>query len=267
MKFAVFTLASAVGLFGGVHFFKTTETKADLVEVASTSGPIKVTSVAPPSHKQVQRLTVNKDRVVYLDEEVDFQSVTTVINKLKELNSKSAEPIYLLLDSPGGSVLDGGLVISEMESSKAPVNTVCTRICASMAAMIHSYGKRRYSLDRSILMYHPASGQAQGQIPNMMSQLNSINKYTDRMFANISDRSMVSKEELARRVAYEIWEEAEDAVNEGFSDQIISLNVPSFEPPQARIALPGQEKKTTKKTNVTEFKWIAPDSQLYLWNR
>ena len=161
-------------------------------------------------------------RVVWFTTDFNFGSVANAVEQLKKLESESSEPIYLLLDSPGGSVFDGATLISQMEAS---IYTVCTRLCASMAAMTHSYGAKRLILDRAILMYHPASGGVQGQVPNMVSLLKSITRYIDRMNANIVGRSNLNREEYERLVAYEIWIDSEDSVKKGLSDEIVSLDV------------------------------------------
>lgn len=210
--------------------------------------------------KQITKQNVNKDRVLYLSTEVNFESVRTLVNRIKELNAKSSDDIYLLIDSPGGGILDGATLVSEMEASKAHINTVCTRLCASMAAMIHSYGYKRYGTDRSILMYHPASAGAQGQVPNMLSQLTTMTKYINKMVSHTVSRSKVSQDEFDKLVAYELWIDAEDAVTRGFNDGIIYLNVPYSPDQQASFsASPPQE------NNQDKFQWISP--HLGLWAR
>jgi ATP-dependent Clp protease protease subunit len=210
--------------------------------------------------KTLIKVKVNKSRVIYLDEEVTFASSNRVSNSIKEMASKSSEPIYLLIDSPGGSVLDGTLIINEMEASSAPVYTVCTQLCASMAAMIHSYGAKRYSVDRAILMFHPASGGAEGQVPNMLSQLTTLQRYTDKLVANVIARSRVSKEEYNTLVAYEMWVDAEDSYTKGLVDGIVSLDIPYFKMPGLTI-----DDKVGPKNKVPTFKLIAPDSELVYW--
>lgn len=214
------------------------------------------------SVKQIIKQKINKKRVVYFNQEVTPESVTEAVSQLKALDAESSDPIYLLIDSPGGSVLDGGMLISQMEASKAPVHTVCTRLCASMAAMFHSYGKQRYSLDRAILMYHPASGGAQGQIPNMLSLLGTIQLYVDRMIANVVSRSKIPKSEFDSRIAYEVWKDAEDSLKSGLIDGIVSLNVDSI-PEDVRLRTPPEEQKTHSNLN---FQWISPYAKT-LWKQ
>jgi len=180
------------------------------------------------AHKAINKISVSTNRVVYFNEIFDFYSVQNAVEQLKKPEAQdSTTPIYLLIDSPGGSVLDGATLISQIEASKAPVYTVCTRLCASMAAMTHSYGVKRFALDRAILMYHPASLGAQGQLNNMISLLGTLQRYIDKMNANVVSRSKLSKDTYEHMIAYEHWVDAEDALKEGLIDGIISLNVPN----------------------------------------
>lgn len=177
------------------------------------------------NNKEVLKQTISDKRVVYLNDEVNYGTSQALVEKLKQLEAQSSDPIYMLIDSPGGSVPDGAAVISQMEASKAPVYTVCTRLCASMAAMIHSYGHKRYALDRAILMYHPATAGAQGQVKNIMSLFKTLDRYINKMNANVIKRSKIGKAEYESLVAYELWIDAEDALQRGLIDSIVNLNV------------------------------------------
>lgn len=217
------------------------------------------------TQKQIAKQTVNKKRVVYFLNEFSYESVSQAVTELKKLEAESSDPIYLLIDSPGGSVLDGGTLISQMEASKAPVHTVCIRLCASMAAMTHSYGKQRYSLDRAILMYHPASAGVQGQLPNMLSLLNTIQRYVDKMNANLVSRSKMPKAEFDSLVAYELWIDSEDALKRGLIDGIVSLNVDNTPSQVSALPVPKTEPEEGTKPRIN-FQWISPYAK-QLWKR
>ena len=220
--------------------------------------------------KDILRLTVDSKRVVTLHSEVSYYSMKEATEKLKQLEKESNEPIILDIDSPGGSVIDGGTLISQMEASKAPVYTVCRRLCASMGAMIHSYGHKRYSLDRALLMYHPATGGVDGQIPNMLSLLKTIQRYIDKMNFNVINRSggKLSREEFESLVAYEIWIDSEDALQKGLIDGIVNLSFTGKkeEPKKVQEGAPTEESTTAPKRKL-DIKMIAPDQYLSLWNK
>lgn len=172
----------------------------------------------------------DKDIVLELNGVVQSSTVRPLINKLRQLD-KTGKPIYLLINSPGGSVIDGASLVSQMESMKSPVYTVCTQLCASMAAIIHQYGVKRYVVNRSILMFHPASGGAQGQVKNMKSRINFIDKFVDKFNEHIVSKIKLSKNEYLTAVAYELWVDSDDALTDGFADAAVSLDVETAAPP------------------------------------
>lgn len=215
------------------------------------SNPVNSGGNIEMAHKAINKITVSTNRVVYFNNAFTFSTVQDAVEQLKKLEAEDGKtPIYLLLDSPGGSVLDGATLISQMEASKAPVYTVCMRLCASMAAMTHSYGAKRYALDRAILMYHPASLGAQGQLNNMISLLGTLQRFIDKMNANIVSRSKLAKDDYERKIAYEFWVDSEDALKYGLVDGIISLSVPNKAPNQSSG---GDD--SVKKSNTNEVKF------------
>jgi len=172
--------------------------------------------------KKILVIKPNSDRVLRLYGEVNEMSLL-VADQIKVLSAQSKEPIYLLINSPGGSVLDGAQIVSAIEGSVAPVYTVCEQLCASMAAIIHQYGKERLMYDRSILMFHNAAGGAQGYVPQMLSRLNVINRYVNKMQAHIAARAGVDLTTWLNRMGDEIWIDAEDATASNLNDKIVNV--------------------------------------------
>lgn len=275
MKIVLLSVLGFAALLGGGSFLvnnntvnSSTQSTVVTLPASSPTSTNLPTLAKSTDTKQVHKLAVDKTRVLYLNDEVGGFSIVPLLAKIKEFNAKSADPIYLLIDSPGGSVLAGGALVSEMEASKAPIYTVCTALCASMAAIIHSYGTQRYMLDRAILMYHPASFGAQGQVKNVKSLTLMIDSYVEKFVDNIINRSKADRNKFQLEVAYEKWIDAEDSTREGFNDAIVNLNVTSH--PQLEQAppmpAPSEDQHSPTKT-FYDVKWIAADHYLPLWKR
>lgn len=169
--------------------------------------------------------------------------------------SLKGEPLYILIDSPGGSVISGGAIVSAIEASPVPVNTVCLQVCASMAAMIHQYGTNRYMVDRSVLMFHNASGGFQGSFPQVASLFKTFDRYVNKMFLNTAKRSQQSLSEFKAKIQDDLWVDAEDSLSQKYSDETISIvysDLDALNPPSL-FSL--QERKQFKqKMNLTEIK-------------
>jgi len=136
---------------------------------------------------------------------------------------KQKKPIYLLIDSPGGSVVSGGAIVSAIEASPVPVYTVCLQVCASMAAMLHQYGTQRYMVDRSILMFHNASGGFEGSFPQIASLFKTLNRFVNKMFRNVAKRSGQETGTFLAKIQNDLWIDAEDALEQHYNDETVNI--------------------------------------------
>lgn len=159
------------------------------------------------------------DNKIFLFGEVDA-GAQAVADRIVALSRKN-KPIYLIIDSPGGSIIHGGAIVAALETSAVPVYTVCLRLCASMAAIIHSYGTFRYMFPRSVLMYHPASGGFQGDFNQIESRYNFFKRYMEKFEIDVAKRANMSISEFNRYRNSEFWMDADDAVKYKFADKII----------------------------------------------
>lgn len=222
--------ATIVGLFFIVLFCVNSS-----VSNTSTVSP-STTSVVPdpprnimykaPHKKPVTHISAENNNTLFLFGEVAEENSEAVSQGILALSeSGSADPILLVIDSPGGAVFAGSKIISAIEASKRPVYTICYGLCASMAAIIHQYGTKRLMTNRSILMFHNASGGAQGEVNQMLSQLNFVDRFCLKMDIYISNRAGMSYPQFAHYLDSQLWIDSEDSLSLGFNDGIVSLNL------------------------------------------
>lgn len=243
----------------GTSVLNTSNRNTDLVPLTPQNqglpAPAPTTNVNNALHivptvvpKQIQNVRPNPSRTLTIYGPIGA-GVASVAEDIKDLGQKSKEPIFLLLNSPGGSVLDGALVISAIEASPAPVYTVCLQLCASMAAMIHQYGHKRMMVDRSILMFHDAAGGVQGYMHHMVSRINQMHNYVHKMDSYVSKRAGIDFERYLQEANRELWLDAEDATKLRLNDQIVSVIIPKGEEVQLQLPDPQQ------KRSVLNFTW------------
>lgn len=230
-----------------------------------TTAPLKTAG-----QKQVSVVAPDPRRTVYIVGEVGYGALETAA-QITKLGQESLEPIYVVLTSPGGSVLTGGQVIAAIESSKAPVYTVCNVLCASMAAMIFEYGSQRYIGDRSFVMFHPATGGAEGEIDKMVSRLASMQRYIGKMEAYVGVKAKLTFDQYKAKSQVEAWIDGEDAVNNGFADHIATVALPKNNPFSGlfgakalydAIYLRHSPSIGSTTTNPADFQWIASPQDL-----
>ena len=68
-------------------------------------------------------------RKIFLTEEVNHETSSSLIKKLMALEEQSDEEITIFINSPGGDVLSGLAVFDYIKMMKSPVKTVCIGTC------------------------------------------------------------------------------------------------------------------------------------------
>jgi len=169
-------------------------------------------------------LRLDFSRVLSISGEVS-DTTLVVADAIKVLDSKSHKPIYILIDSPGGSVFAGARVVAAMQHAKSPVYTICVRLCASMAFIIHQYGDKRLMFDRSVLMSHFATTGTSGDVERIKSYIEMVQKYVDRFSSEIADRAGMSLEDYRNLTSKDLWLSEEEAVRLNFSDEVVSVEL------------------------------------------
>lgn len=222
-------LTLAAVFFSGVFILadKSAEKLAPKTVQAIPEVPVKQSTPVVKAGKNIKRLKVTADNTILIFDEIGANSAS-IANKIIAL-SNSSEPILVLINSPGGSVLDGGLIVSAIEASKAPVYTVCMQLCASMAAHIHQAGNKRYMIDRSILMFHPASGGVQGTTYQMEARLSTLKRYVNKMNATAASKSGIALDKFLQMQAGELWLDAEDSLSMKLADGLVTLDLSSID--------------------------------------
>src|SRR5690606_2731008 len=83
------------------------------------------------------------DRIVFLGAGIDDNVANIIIAQLLFLEADNAEKdIYLYLNSPGGIVSSGMAIYDTMQHLKAPVNTICMGMAASMGSFLLAAGTK-----------------------------------------------------------------------------------------------------------------------------
>jgi len=205
-------------------------TKEETYQIPLPAPLIKSSGYVEPKmpNTTVKKIKTSVRSAVYFDNEVTGLTVNVAISLLKEA-LKHSDKVYLVLNSPGGSVFDGVELISFLEENK--ISTICVAICASMAAQLHQAGAQRLMTASGVLMFHPASAQLAGPLEQMQGLLDLFKTQVDRLDLKISKRSGIPYAEFKRRLAFQYWVLPEDAFMEHLTDEIVSLDTGDSEQP------------------------------------
>jgi ATP-dependent Clp protease protease subunit len=165
-----------------------------------------------------------KDRIVFLDGEVNDLSADLVVAQLLFLDGQDTEKdINLYINSPGGSVTAGLAIYDTIQHVKCDVQTICVGQAASMAALILCAGTagKRSVLPSSRVLIHQPWGGAQGQARDIGIQAREIlrlKRLTIEYFARHTGKDV---ERIALDMERDFFMSAEEAVEYGAADRVL----------------------------------------------
>ncbi len=166
-----------------------------------------------------------KDRIVFLDGEINDLTADLVVAQLLFLVSQDAEKdISLYINSPGGSVTAGLAIYDTIQWLKCDVQTICVGQAASMAALILACGSagKRMALPSSRILIHQPWGGAQGQARDIDIQAREIvrlKKLTIEYFARHAGKST---DDIAKDMERDFYMSAQEAMSYGVIDRILT---------------------------------------------
>ena len=171
------------------------------------------------------RASLLTDRNLFLYGEINSNTCLHMQEQLLFLNGEDeSKEITMYINGPGGVISDGLGLIDIIKSIKAPVNTVCVGLAASMSALIFINGDRRYMLPNSQLMLHQPLGGAFGQasdIELLSAQILKTKANIHQMIANSSALDVKKIEKLTDRDCYI---DANTALKYKLADEILISN-------------------------------------------
>ena len=165
------------------------------------------------------------DRIVFLGTAIDDTVANIVIAQLLFLDADNPErDIYLYLNSPGGVVSSGMAIYDTMQFLRAPVNTICMGMAASMGAFLLSAGTKgkRSALPHARIMIHQPSGGTQGSAADIEIQAREILYLRSKLNELFAMHTGQTKEQIEKDMDRDRFMSAEEAVKYGLLDHVIS---------------------------------------------
>lgn len=159
-------------------------------------------------------------RVAFTDE-----SVSKVVSELvaKDAALPPGVPIYLFMDTPGGSVTAGMDLIQAAKGIGREIKTI-TSFAASMGFITVQNLGERIILPYGVLMSHRASGGVQGQIPGEIDTRYVFwSAYIKQVMSDVAVRLKMTPEQYEARHYNEWWTTGDTSVEQGVADNVASV--------------------------------------------
>ena len=168
-----------------------------------------------------------KDRIIMLSGGVTDDSAAVITAQLLFLSNEDPEAdIQFYINSPGGSVSAGFGIVDTMNFIRCDVATTCIGMAASMGAFLLSCGtkgKRSVLANSQVMLHQPLlGGVMQGQATDLGIEAKHMLKLRKRMYDILAERCGKDYDTVLKDFDRNLWLFAEEAVEYGVADQVIS---------------------------------------------
>ncbi|MBS1662090.1 MAG: ATP-dependent Clp protease proteolytic subunit [Bacteroidetes bacterium] len=166
-----------------------------------------------------------ESRSVELWGPVDDKSAREVVTKLRLLDAdKPGEEIKFFINSPGGVVTSGFVILDTMKLLKSPVSTICMGLAASMGSILLSGGAkgRRFVYPLSEIMIHQPSlgGYMQGVSIDLEITAKQTRRVKDISARILAENCGKKVEQVMKDFDRDYWMDAKEAIEYGIVDGI-----------------------------------------------
>jgi ATP-dependent Clp protease protease subunit len=166
------------------------------------------------------------ERILFLGSEVTDAVANALVAQMLYLDSEdNSKPIYLYINSPGGSVTAGLAIYDTMQYVKSEVVTICVGLAASMGAFLLGAGTKgkRLALPHSRIMIHqPLGGTSQRQASDIEIEAKEILRIKDMLNHSMADMTGQAFEKIEKDTDRDYFLSAAEAKEYGLIDRVIA---------------------------------------------
>ena len=166
------------------------------------------------------------ERILFLGGEVTDGVANSLVAQMLYLDSEdNSKPIYLYINSPGGSVTAGLAIYDTMQYVKSDVVTICVGLAASMGAFLLGAGTKgkRLALPHSRIMIHqPLGGTSQRQASDIEIEAREILRIKDMLNHSLAEMTGQPFEKIEKDTDRDYFLSAAEAKDYGLIDRVIA---------------------------------------------
>lgn len=163
-------------------------------------------------------IKLNTTNNIVLRGEINTETASKFIYDLNMMPNKNNTYVYL--HTPGGSVVDGMKIVSEVQK----YNLSCIADTAySMGFIIFQACKNRYIVSSGRLMQHQMAFGVADQKNRVENYIDFINQMEDEIVEAQASRINMTQEAFRAKITDDWWLYGENAVKENCADEVVNV--------------------------------------------
>ncbi|HJF18313.1 MAG TPA: ATP-dependent Clp protease proteolytic subunit [Aeriscardovia aeriphila] len=166
-----------------------------------------------------------KNRIIWLGDEVKDENANVICAQMLMLAAEDPEKdIWLYINSPGGSITAGMAIYDTMQLIEPDVATVAVGMAASMGQFLLSSGTpgKRFITSHARVLMHQPSGGIGGTETDVRVNAELIMDMKKTLGELTAQQTGHTIEQIYEDNAYDHWYTAQQALDYGFVDHIIT---------------------------------------------
>jgi ATP-dependent Clp endopeptidase proteolytic subunit ClpP len=167
---------------------------------------------------------------IYFHSEVDRDSIFDLIMLIKEAEEECVLtslklnlddiPIYIHINSYGGSIFAAFGAIDVIKACKVPVHTIIEGATASAGTLISVVGKKRYIRPSGYMLIHQLSSTCWGKMSEIEDEFKNLQELMEKIKEIYKDHANIPKKELNELLKHDLWLNSEKSLKYGLVDEI-----------------------------------------------
>jgi ATP-dependent Clp endopeptidase proteolytic subunit ClpP len=167
---------------------------------------------------------------IYFHSEVDRDSIFELIMLIKEAEEESyltsfkfnidEIPIYLHINSFGGSIFSAFSAIDAIKACRVPVYTIIEGSTASAGTLISIVGKKRFIRPNAYMLIHQLSSSCWGKMSEIEDEFKNLQDLMNKLIAIYTEYTNIPKKELTNLLKHDLWLDCDKCLKYGLVEEI-----------------------------------------------
>lgn len=189
----------------------------------------------PAETDVVQRVATveSVDNHIYFYLEVDTDRSLALTKQLRSLEAKiqsesvsrmlppeTRPPIWLHIQSPGGSLFSAFSIADTIAKLSVPVYSLVEGYAASAATILSTACTKRYIQPSAFVLIHQLSGGFWGKYEDIKDEQKALDMAMERLVAHYSRYTKMDEKKVRSVLKRESWFSAEECLEFGIADEI-----------------------------------------------